>query len=82
QYLDEFGNPEVLPENPQIRRFIWEHAQDVHCVLHRVKCAGATIAASKAQICVPEALIIGQICNAKGREPDNSKVSKILNWPI
>jgi len=29
-YLDENGKPEVLQENPGIRRFIWEHAQDVH----------------------------------------------------
>jgi hypothetical protein len=25
QYLDELGNPAILPENPQIRKFIWEH---------------------------------------------------------
>ena len=30
QYLDENEKPEVLQENPGIRRFIWEHAQDVH----------------------------------------------------
>jgi len=27
QYLDSEGKPEVLKENPGIRRFIWEHAQ-------------------------------------------------------
>jgi len=81
QYLDEGGKPEVLKENPGIRRFIWEHAQDVHRIMHRIKCAGATFAATKAQICLPEALIIGQICNANGRVPENSKVDKVLNWP-
>ena len=30
QYLDQHGNPEVLAENHGIRRFIWEHAQDLH----------------------------------------------------
>jgi len=34
QYLDMHGKPEVLKENPGIRRFVWEHAQDVHRVLH------------------------------------------------
>jgi hypothetical protein len=34
QYLDEHGKPEVIPDNPGIRRFVWEHAQDVHRVLH------------------------------------------------
>jgi hypothetical protein len=34
QYLDRHGNPETLAENPGIRRFIWEHAQDVHRIMH------------------------------------------------
>ena len=81
QYLDEHGKPEVLKENPGIRRFIWEHAQDVHRIMHRVAHAGATFAANKAQICRPEVLIVGQRCNADGREPDKDKIKKILNWP-
>jgi hypothetical protein len=81
QYLDSNGKPEVLPENPNIRRFIWEHAQDVHRIMHKVKLSGATFAANKAQICLPEVLIIGQTCSAAGRSPDTAKVDKILNWP-
>ena len=81
QYLDKYGKPEVLPDNPGIRRFIWEHALDVHRIMHRVQCTGATVSSKKAQICLPEALIVGQRCNAKGREPDTEKISKILNWP-
>jgi hypothetical protein len=81
QYLDTNGEPEVLSDNPGIRRFIWEHAQDVHRIMHKVKIAGATFAANKAQICLPEVLIIGQTCNAAGRSPDTTKVDKILSWP-
>ena len=81
QYLDEEGNPELLPDNSGIRRFIWEHAQDVHRVMHRVLHAGATVSAHKAQISLPEVLIVGQRCNIHGREPDKDKVSKILDWP-
>ena len=44
-------------------------------------CAGATVSSKKAQICLPEALIVGQRCNANGHEPDTEKVSKILSWP-
>src|ERR1700677_4919601 len=33
-----------MKENPGIRRFIWEHALDVHRVMHRVGCAGGTFA--------------------------------------
>jgi transposase InsO family protein len=81
QYLDAHGKPEVIPNNPGIRRFVWEHAQDVHRVMHRIHCAGATISSKKAQICLPEALIVGQRCNAQGREPDTDKTDKILTWP-
>jgi hypothetical protein len=66
QYLGSDGQPEVLIENPRIQRFIWEHAQDVHRIMHKIKTAGATFAANKAQICLPKVLIIGQNCNAAG----------------
>jgi len=49
--------------------------------MHKVKCAGATFAANKTQICLPEVLIIGQTCNSTGRSPDIAKVDKILNCP-
>jgi transposase InsO family protein len=80
-YLDKHGKPEVLAENAGIRRFIWEHALDVHRIMHRISCAGATFSGSKTQICRPEVLIIGQRCNALGRVPDTSKIDKILKWP-
>ena len=82
QYLDVNGKPEILSENPGIRQFIWEHAQDVHRIMHKIKTAGATFSANKSQICRPEALIVGQRCNSQGREPDTEKVSKILTWPV
>jgi hypothetical protein len=81
-YLDANGTPEVHPENSGIRRFIWEHAVDVHRIMHRVKHSGATFSPSKTQICRPEVLIVGQRCTPEGRIPDEEKVKKILNWPI
>jgi len=81
QYIDGDGKPEVLSDNPGICRFIWEHAQDVHRIMHRVHHAGATVSAHKAQVSLPEVLIVGQRCNTKGREPNRDKVSKILDWP-
>ena len=33
-YLDSEGKEETIPENPGIRRYIWEHLNDLHCVLH------------------------------------------------
>jgi hypothetical protein len=81
QYLDEEGNPETIPENPGIRRFIWEHAIDVHRILHKVKCAGGTFSGKKAQLCRPNVVILGQKCTPEGRLPDDEKVKKILTWP-
>jgi len=80
-YPDAYGNPETHPENPGIRRFIWEHAVDVHRIMHRVKHAGATFSPTKTQICRPEVLIVGQKCTPEGRLPDDDKVKKITNWP-
>jgi transposase InsO family protein len=82
QYLDANGNPETLKENPGIRRFIWEHACDVHRIMHRVKCAGVSFAPKKAQICRQEVVIIGQKCTSEGRLPEDDKVKKIVDWPI
>jgi transposase InsO family protein len=80
-YLQEDGTPEVLSQNPGIRRFIWEHAQDVHRILHRLHCAGVTISAKKTQLCRQNVVIVGQKCTPEGRCPEDNKVDKVLNWP-
>lgn len=81
-YPDKDGKPETIPENSGIRRFIWEHAQDVHRVLHRVGHAGGTFSGKKTQCSRPSALILGQICSKDGRSPDEGKIKKIQDWPI
>jgi hypothetical protein len=81
QYLNTKGEPETIVANPGIRHFIWEHAQDVHRVMHRIKCAGATFSPKKTQICRPEVVIVGQKCTPAGRLPEEDRVTKILKWP-
>ena len=80
-YLDKTGKPEALKENPGIRQFIWEHAEDVHRIIHRVQHAGATFSPTKVQLARPEAVIVGHKCTPEGRLPDDQKIQKILNWP-
>ena len=80
-YLDEEGNAETIPENPGIRRFIWEHANDVHRIMHRVGEVEGTFSPKKTQIAKSEAIILDQKCTFEGRIPDDSKVEKIVNWP-
>ena len=81
-YPDEDGEPETLKENPGIRRFIWEHAVDVNRIMHRIKQAHATFSATKIQLCLPRVTIVGQQCTPEGRLPEDTKVGKILKWPL
>ena len=30
RYIQENGEPETIPENPGIHRFVWEHFQDLN----------------------------------------------------
>ena len=72
---------ETIPDNPNIRQFIWEHLCDVHHILHCLRCAGTTVSAKKLFIAVPEVIILGHKCNYEGCVPDDSKIAKIWDWP-
>ena len=50
RYKDEEGIYEMIPENPGIRCFIWEHANDINRILHQLAHAGATISPKKSQV--------------------------------
>ena len=77
------GGFETIPENDGIRRFIWEHLNDVHQILHRLGHAGATLAVSapKLFIAALELTILGHKCTYDGRIPDDSKTAKVRSWP-
>jgi hypothetical protein len=81
QYLTKEGEAEVLVENAGIRRFVWEHANDLHRVLHRLGRAGGTVSGKKIQAAQEKVMILGQICGPEGREPDDAKTKKIISWP-
>jgi hypothetical protein len=81
RYLLPDGTEETIPQNPGIRRYIWEHLNDVNRILHRIGEAGGTVSAKKMQLCQAEVEIVGHQCSSKGREPVDSRVKKITNWP-
>ena len=81
RYETPDGGYETIPENPGIRRFIWEHLNDVHRVIHRLGHAGATISAKKIFLAAPDVIVLGHKCTYEGRVPDDSKVAKIRTWP-
>jgi hypothetical protein len=80
-YKTKDGGYETIPANLQICRFVWEHLNDIHHILHRFLCAGATISAKKIAIAIPEVTILGHKCNYEGHIPNNSKIAKIRDWP-
>ncbi|GBG85690.1 hypothetical protein CBR_g40421 [Chara braunii] len=69
---------EVLPS---IRRFVWEHINDVVKVLKRLKEFNLTASGIKSRHCMKRAVILGFLCDEKGRRPDAKKTNKILEWP-
>ena len=75
------GSYETIPENPGIRRFVWEHAVVVNRVLHRIQHSGATISPKKSQVARPEIVLVGQKLTYEGRLPEDSRISKVLKWP-
>ena len=82
RYLNKDGKEERLKENPGIRRFMWEHINDLHRILHRIGEAGGTVSGKKMQLCKSEVEIVGQTCSRKGRTPTNTRTQRIQDWPI
>ncbi|GBG78618.1 hypothetical protein CBR_g27844 [Chara braunii] len=64
-----------------IRRFVWEHINDVLKVLKRLKEFNLTASGIKSRHCMKRAVILGFLCDEKGRRPDVKKTNKILEWP-
>lgn len=75
------GTYETIPENSEIRRFVWEHLQRDNKVLQILKAHGVTISGPKMGVARPSAVIVGHKCTYEGRVPDESKVQKIVDWP-
>jgi transposase InsO family protein len=81
RYIGKDGQEERIPQNSGIRRFIWEHLNDVHRILHRLGKAGGTVSGKKMQLCQTEVEIVGHKCSSKGREPIDARTEKVLDWP-
>lgn len=79
-YRQPDGTFETHPNNSGIRRFIWEHFQNVNRVVQRMKYCGGMFSGTKAVLCTSEITVLGHRCTPAGRLPDQSRVSKIVNW--
>ncbi|RXW16973.1 hypothetical protein EST38_g8879 [Candolleomyces aberdarensis] len=74
------GGYETIPENPGIRRFVWEHIQDVNRVIQRMKYCGGTFSGKKTCLCMPEFTVVGHRVSYEGRKPTPDRVGVISRW--
>jgi hypothetical protein len=70
RYQDKDGNYEMIPGNDGIRRFVWEHFQNVNRIVQRMKYAGGTFSGKKLTLCLDRITVVGLLCTYEGRLPD------------
>jgi len=73
-------NDECLPDQPGIRRYVYEHLQNIDKVLLNIELAGCTIAVKKSQWLQKTATVVGYLCGSGGRRPDQANIIKIMEW--
>ncbi len=61
RYQAEDGTYETLPDNPGIRRFVWEHMQNMNRILQRMKYSGGTFSGFKSVLCAAEITVVGHL---------------------
>ncbi|GBG67109.1 hypothetical protein CBR_g81533 [Chara braunii] len=66
---------------PGIRKFVWDHLQDIKELLRRFLEYNITASGPKSILAVPEVTILGFRCGAYGRKPDPAQTDKIAQWP-
>jgi hypothetical protein len=80
RYQLEDGTYETIPENLGIRRFIWEHFQNLNRVVQRMKYAGGTFSGKKLVLCAAEITVVGHVCTMEGCIANPKWVAAIVDW--
>jgi hypothetical protein len=70
EYRTIGGSYETIPENPAIRRFVWEHFENLNRVVECMKYCGRTFLGPKLFLCIPEIIVLGHRCNIEGHMAD------------
>ena len=71
---------ETLPDNPNIRRFVYEFATTVDRVFARFIGAGVTASGTKLILATPMVHIVGSVVSMQGWHLEHGIVNKILKW--
>ena len=80
RYQSKDGSYETIPENPGIRRFVWEHFGNLNRIVQRIKYCHGTLSGAKSVLCADEFHVVGHLCSYEGRKPDTDRVGVILRW--
>jgi hypothetical protein len=71
---------ETIPENKGIRRFVWEHLQNVNRIVQGLKYCGGTFSGAKSIICWDTFPVVGHICSYEGRRLSVDRIGVIIRW--
>ena len=74
------GDYETISENKGIRRFVWEHMQNVNRILQRMKYCGGTFSGKKTLVCSDDIEVVGHKCDYEGRKPTENRIEVIMQW--
>jgi len=80
QYELPEGRVETLDRNPRIRKFVFEHLENVNRILQRMKHARGTFSGPKTTICSDYITIVGFECSYERKKPTSNTIGKILCW--
>ena len=75
-------NDETLPENSDIRKFIFEGIQVLQGICACVRKAGVTISGEKFVAATPELEMLGATVSILGAHVTHGALSKITKWPV
>lgn len=70
----------MIPENPGICRFVWEHFQVLNHIIQHMKYCGGMFSGHKAMLCAAEIMVVGRCCMYDSQILDASQVAKIQIW--
>lgn len=69
---------EVLMRNSGIRKFVFEHMENVDRILQQIKYTREMFLGPKTTICSDHIIIVGFDCSYKGKRPTYNAIGKIL----
>ncbi|KAL1937843.1 hypothetical protein VTO73DRAFT_12736 [Trametes versicolor] len=71
----------AIPENPGIRKFVYEYATSFDRVFRRFELAGVTASGTKLVLAAPKVQIVGSVVSLEGWHLCHGVVNKVLKWP-